>query len=388
VTDEPGWPQDSGYRQRVRHLLLALGRVAAVDVLLLRADPAPPPPSGLVHSTEWTHVRTRPPLHALLAWARGAGPWVVVAQDWTAAERRLRALAPDSYDLVWFEHPEVWAALSHLSASVPVVLDLDNVMSVVLARSARLRPRWKRPLDAWDAVQWRRVERRAVRDADAVAVCSGRDRDLLGGSSTVVPNGYQSSPTAFARRPPAVPVLCFVGLLHYPPNTDAVEWFAREILPRIRQQRPGTRFRVLGDAGGSPRVAALAALPGVDLAGHVSDLTTELLTSSAAVVPLRSGGGTRIKVLEAFALGLPVVSTSIGCEGIAAEPGEHLLVADDAQGFAQACLALIERPDLAASIAQSARQLHADHYDWAPIEADVEALVRRHLHLGGQQGDS
>jgi len=384
VTDEAGWPQDSGYRQRVRHLLLALGRVADVDVLLVRAHAVLPAPEGLVRSTHWAPPTRRPLRNALLAWARGIGPWVVVSQDWTAAEDRLRTLGTGGYGLIWFEHPELWTALRHLAGGAPVVLDLDNVMSVVLARSARLRPRWKRLLDAWDVVQWRRVEQLAVREVDAVAVCSERDRDLLGGRTTVIPNGYSRSPSVSPWRPPAVAVLCFVGLLHYLPNTDAVEWFARRILPRIRQDRPGTRFRVVGDAAGSTRIGALADLPGVDLTGRVNDLASELLTSSAVVVPLRSGGGTRIKVLEAFAFGIPVVSTSIGCEGLVVEDGKHLLVADDADSFVKACLTLIDRPELATRLVQAAAELHADRYDWGRIEADVEALALAHItEIGG-----
>lgn len=160
--------------------------------------------------------------------------------------------------------------------------------------------------------------------------------------------------------------ILFVGTLCYLPNEDGIEMFAREILPRIRERDPSICFRIVG-IGKSERVRVVGQLPGVDIVGAVADLTPEYAAASIFVVPLRAGSGTRIKILEAFTHCIPVVSTSIGAEGLAVRDGEQLLIADSPAEFAACCLRLVSDLSLRDKLVHEA-------YEWVVKEHSVETV--------------
>lgn len=162
--------------------------------------------------------------------------------------------------------------------------------------------------------------------------------------------------------------ILFVGTLCYLPNEDAVEMFAREVLPRIRVENPCMRFRVVG-MGKSEKVRSVGELPGVDFVGPVADLNPEFAAAGMLVVPLRAGSGTRIKILEAFIQRTPVVSTSIGAEGLAVSDGEHLLIADTPSEIAACCLRLSRDPMLREKLVSRA-------FEWVSREHSVETVRR------------
>src|SRR5207247_2209260 len=147
------------------------------------------------------------------------------------------------------------------------------------------------------------------------------------------------------------------------PNASTAAFLAPEVLPRVRRWFPEARLRVIGKDP-PPAVQALAGLPGVEVAGAVPSMLPHLAEAAALAVPLTAGGGTRLKILEAFAAGLPVVSTPVGCEGIRADDGGHLLVAEGDQ-FPTALGELLSRPDLGARLAARARDLARSLYDWS-----------------------
>jgi glycosyltransferase involved in cell wall biosynthesis len=156
--------------------------------------------------------------------------------------------------------------------------------------------------------------------------------------------------------------MLFVGTLGYFPNAEGIDWFAREILPDIRDRiRHRVVLRIVG-SGGSGLVSALRSLPGVALVGYATDVRPWYARCQLVVVPIRAGGGTRIKVLEAFALRRPVVATTIGAEGIDARDGEHLLLADDPDRFAAHCANLIDDPSLGQRLAAQAAALFDARY--------------------------
>jgi len=177
-------------------------------------------------------------------------------------------------------------------------------------------------------------------------------------------------------------VLLFIGLLTYEPNRDAVAWFAREVLPLVRARRPEARFRVVGQHG-SDVVDALHGISGVELAGEVPDVTPELAEAGVVVVPVRFGGGTRIKVLEAFAHGVPVVSTTVGCEGLDVEDGRHVLLADDPPSLAAACLRLLEDEERRTALSAQAGDLWQRRYRWTVIAPTVGEIVETALARSG-----
>ena len=182
-----------------------------------------------------------------------------------------------------------------------------------------------------------------------------------GHSFVHVPNAVwapQSSATAGVREPRSI---LFVGSLDYLPNEDAVAFFARSILPLIRERDHRMTFRIVG-VGQSESIAAVRSLPGVQLIGAVANLAPEYAAAGMLAVPLRAGSGTRIKILEAFQHRTPVVSTTKGAEGLAVINGEHLLIADTPAEFAAACLRLSTDEDLCRRLSENAHTWVAQHH--------------------------
>jgi len=158
--------------------------------------------------------------------------------------------------------------------------------------------------------------------------------------------------------------------MDYGPNVEAVLRFAREMLPRIRAARPGTVLEIVG-GDPTPEVRALAASPGVTVTGRVERVQPYLERASALVVPLAIGGGTRLKIVEALALATPVVSTTIGAQGLGLEPDEHLLLADGAEEFASACLRLLGDSGLGARLGSRGRAHVHEHFRWEVLGQEL-----------------
>lgn len=226
----------------------------------------------------------------------------------------------------------------------------------------------------YSLLQWRRLvgyETRACAAADAVVAVSEQDAAALrrlrhGTTVTVVPNGIDTSRyTVVAHQ--GKPNLLFVGTLDYRPNVDAVLWCLNDILPRVRRAVPQVWLTLVGRSP-APQVQQVAAQrEDVLLLPDVPDVRPYLAKASVCVVPMRMGSGVRLKVLEAMAAGVPIVSTTLGVSGLAVRPGEHALVADTAQAFADAIVALLRDRALRERLARSARALVEDWYDWRHI---------------------
>jgi glycosyltransferase involved in cell wall biosynthesis len=161
----------------------------------------------------------------------------------------------------------------------------------------------------------------------------------------------------------------FVGNLGYLPNAVGARWLCDEVVPKLGPVRV-----VLAGSGPTPGTEALASRPGVTVVADPPTVTPYYRAATVAVVPVRAGGGTRIKVLEAFAHGCPVVSTAAGAEGLPVTDGEHLLLADSADDFAAACRRLLADPNLGAALAQRAKSV-ADRFEWEPVAAGLSRLV-------------
>jgi polysaccharide biosynthesis protein PslH len=237
---------------------------------------------------------------------------------------------------------------------------------------------------------WRKLRREelaAYRGADGVCVCSAADeRRLLdqvpGIRTAVIPNAadveyYQPRPTD---PPPDGRTVVYFGLLSTIPNVDGVVHFVEDIWPRIAAADPEARCKIIGGRA-PPSILALAG-PRIELTGLVPDLRPHLAAAAVVVVPLRLGSGTRLKIVEAMAMGKAIVSTTLGAEGIEAVPGCDILVADGPAAFADAVLRLLAEPGLAARIGQSARQLAVERYGWSGAARALEGFYRRILETG------
>lgn len=237
---------------------------------------------------------------------------------------------------------------------------------------------------------WRKLQREELgiyRTADGVYLCSSDDEQRLldqspALSTAVIPNAadveyYRPRPTD--PQPDGRTVLYF-GLLSTVPNIDGVTHFVQSIWPRIAETHPEARCKIIG---GRPPPSLLA-LAGdrIELTGFVPDLRPHLAAAAAIVVPLRLGGGTRLKIVEGMAMGKAIVSTSLGAEGIEAVPGRDILIADDPMTFSDAVNKLLADPGLAARFGQAARQLAVERYSWSEAAKSLEEFYRRVLGIG------
>ncbi len=240
---------------------------------------------------------------------------------------------------------------------------------------------------AYSFVQWRRLrgyERRACCTADRVVVVSAADAESLrrlvpGLEPIIVPNGvdmdYYTASVPFSQdwAGPGGGDLIFTGKMDFRPNVDAVLWFAQEVLPLIRRESPETRLWVVGKDP-HPRLACLANDPAVVLTGHVEDVRPYITGAAVYVVPLRIGGGTRLKVLEAMAMGKAIVSTTLGCEGFDLVPGQELVIADTPADLAAAVLTLLRDPARRERLGRAARRFAGSRYDWQIIVPRLERV--------------
>lgn len=263
---------------------------------------------------------------------------------------------------------------------IPCVLFQHNVESVLWRRMAQTESHPVRKLSySIEAGKMQRYERAALRRFNHVIAVSPQDRDemlKLNSSAhiTVVPTGvdteqYRVAPAASAEPP----VLVFTGSMDWEPNIDAMEYFCQQIWPAVLNAFPNARFQIVG-RNPHPRVRRLASAS-VEITGKVPSVVDYLAAATAVVVPLRIGGGTRLKIFEAMAMGKAVVSTSIGAEGLDVTSGENILIADTAERFVASILQLLQNSELRRSIERGAASLAA-RYDWSQITmqfADVLA---------------
>jgi polysaccharide biosynthesis protein PslH len=182
-----------------------------------------------------------------------------------------------------------------------------------------------------------------------------------------VPTGVDCDYFQPNAQPAAKPVLAFLGAMDWDANQDAVLWLIEAILPRVWEQVPETEFRVIGRNPPARMQALSAAEPRIRFTGTVPDVRPFMREATAMVLPLRIGGGTRIKIYEAMAMGVPVVSTAIGAEGLDVQHDRNILLADTAEDFAKATLLALTNSPRAAEIARAAREHVAANYSWSRV---------------------
>lgn len=390
------WPEDRGPRLRLAMVLRGLRRCGAVELVSVvsqfRNEFDPPDASLDLARVTRIGFDNRPATGAglMATLGRPAMPFGLPWRDRRRVQSRLARFARGRYDLVWFfgARPWVLAGEPMLASSV---LDLDDLEDQkIAARLSAPRP----PTSAWagklrrigstwvaedEIRRWRRLHRRAGARTGAIVVCSPLDADRATAQGvprvSVIPNAYPSIGDPVGRRTVgAPPCLLFQGLLSYPPNIDAAHLLAREIAPGVRAQIPDVEVRLVGDHHAD--LMTLDDPPRVHVVGRVPEIITELARADLVVVPVRYGSGTRIKILEAFRHRIPVVSTTLGAEGLGVEDGVHLLIADSVPAFVDACVRLLGDSKLREAITSSAFHLYAERFRSEVVEAAVERLAR------------
>lgn len=359
LSPEAPFPAHGGGALRTASLIHYLAQRGAVDVIVFhepgRPDPAAAFPPGLVRRVdviELPHHSKSLPAKAcrnLLRAARGIPPLVDRFAGFRLALAR-------RYSLSVVEH--MWCApyIEQLAGvSERVVLDLHNIESVLHAHRAETESWPRSAVQAVFSAAYRRLERRLLPEFDTLLVASQADADRIGRPAIVYPNAIPLTPR------PAVPeeeVIAFSGNLDYDPNQTAIRWFAAKIWPVLKLRHPRLVWRLIGK--NPPALTD----PQVEVTGPVPDAIVELARAKVVVVPVRSGSGTRLKIVEAWAAARAVVSTSRGAEGLPVRPGENILIADAPETFAGAIGQLLADPELRARLGQAGRTTYEAGLTW------------------------
>jgi sugar transferase (PEP-CTERM/EpsH1 system associated) len=396
LTPQVPYPPRQGAALRNWGLISGLANRHEVAVLSFRASGQSPEPPDLLRTacrTETVPLPVRALRDRLRVMLTTRQPDMALRLASEAyAQRLVEWLARESFDVVHVGGIEMAPYLDVIEAARPrplVVFDNLNCEYLLQQRAfltdLRIPGRWSGA--AYSLVQWRRLRRyeaQVCRRADRVLAVSEADaaalRKLVPGLGVVVvPNGVDT----LAYRPEASNAapqvseraLVFTGTMDFRPNVDAVLWFARKVLPGVQAEVPEAHFFVVGQR---PHrwLDGLRSDPAVTLTGWVEDARPYIAQAAVYVAPLRIGGGTRLKLLEAMATGKPVVATRLGAEGYSVTHGRELLLADTPADFAAAVVALLRAPERRAELGRVARAFVEQHYDWRTIVPRVEAAYQ------------
>ncbi len=402
------WPATSGGRVRSLQIVSGLSRLHEVTIVTTHG--VDDDPDGLARQLERCHVISLP----YVAPKRGSGGFpIALARSW---------LSSYPVDLWKWRVPDVRATVQRLLDSgaidvcvsdflfaaanvpqrchAPVVLFEHNVEYLIWRRLAALE---SRPLHrVLFEVEWRKLRAReaaACRRATLTIAVSEDDRRRLeaiapGARISSIPTGVDTAyftPRADAEEPAH---LVFSGSMDWHPNEDAVFHFVDVILPRIRAKVPQVSFAVVG-RNPSARLREHAERAGATVTGTLEDVRPSIAAAAVYVVPLRAGGGTRLKIFEALAMGKAVVSTTVGAEGLGLEAGRHYVAADEPDAFSRAVVSLLRNPVQRAQLGDAGRQLVETYFSWPTVarefehqceeavadHADTRALADRRAHL-------
>lgn len=394
VAQDVPWPIVTGSQIRLGAVITALSRLGEVELFCFahsnREDPVDIPDDPSVARATSAFYTDRPiTLLRRLAWVFSSKPLNMSVSDFSGPRETFASWVRPPYDLVWFGKAFTYDALGRPQLG-PTIVDLDDLEDKkILARLAvlekstaprnALHARAARLQARLDVRRWRQLQASIAESAETVVVCSELDAVRNGAlNAAVVPNGYDEPAEAVGRvgvgDPPTV---MFAGLLFYPPNADAAHWLVEAVLPELQRLVANAEVRLVGSAW--PAVQTLHDPPAVTVTGRVPDMVPELRHADVVAVPIRYGSGTRVKILEAFAHRVPVVSTTLGAEGLGVEHERQLLLADTAADFAAACARLITDEQLRARLVDEAERHFKSHHLLSHTQDAVIRLAERHL---------
>jgi len=388
-------PARSGAKLREYHFLRALARSAEVTYLYF-ADPGAQPLT--VEDLPFCREVAGVPKPAAYGYRKtvmgilGSSPLPILNYTSPIMSAALeRMLGARDFDIIHLDgiHMSHYALEAWKRKNSPrAIFNWHNIESEAMRRysvtTTSMARRW---YAGYTAGKMERLESDILHRAFGHIVCSEREREQLRRIAPearieVIENGVDTAYFAGSQAPSTSRRIVFVGAMDYFPNSDAAGFFANQIWPQVRSRLAGAELTIVGSNPG-PAVLALGELPGVKVAGMVPDVRPFYRGALAAVVPLRTGGGTRLKILEAMAAGVPVVSTPLGAEGLEVVAGENLLLADsaDAKGWADRLVSLADSPALRQQLIEAGLRLVGSRYDWeiqgAKLRATYEGWLAR-----------
>lgn len=387
VAYEYPWPANSGSRLRLLTTLHALSEGGPTELFSItpgeRTDFGEPDPSIGLAKVGRVSVRSGVRFGGL---SQPLHPAVVPVADRHRVMRTLARFATGAYDLVWCFDIRAWE-LAGGPDLAPVVIDVDDlehykIRARLAIDAAGAASRWRglpgRAYSRFEARRWVHLYRSASIRATRIVLCSQLDADRATASgirrAAVVPNAYPRPNGPVGRsRIGSPPVVLFHGTLRYPPNADGARWLVERIAPALRTVVPDVRVRLVGLA--NPDLVGLHDPPATIIVGPVPDMASELKRADVILVPIRYGSGTRVKILEAFAHRIPVVSTTFGAEGLGIVDGRHSLLADTAQELASACARLLTESDLRERLVDAAYRHYLESFEREVVARQVSEVA-------------
>lgn len=389
------WPLDTGAKLRNYHLARVLSEQAKVT--LLAFTDAEQSLEQLEEFYEQVIAVPRDPGYTLSKIIRGTlgyTPLPVLNYTTDAMKHALeKVLRERNFDIVQVEGIHLMSYLPIIAAPHPrplMICDWHNIESELMGRYRGREPNiLKRAYAGKTARLMGEFERRAMREFDAHVAVGQRDAQHLRSLNPdarvfVIENGVDTDHYEEAARDGQLRKpnrIVFVGSMDYHANIDGAVSFARDVWPGLRDRHPELIFTIVG-RDPAPEVRELRSTPGIKVTGTVDDVRPFYREALAAVVPLKVGGGSRLKILEAMAAGVPVVSTTLGAEGLDVHDGEDILIADTNEQLAEKIGSVIESEELRQRISAAGHMLVADRYDWSRLGANLFEKYQQLLTTG------
>lgn len=396
LTPQRPYPPHQGTTLRNFNLIKELSKRHTVCLLtFLEADQDPHAPGPLAELCEWIELLPAPQrsmggrLRQMVTSRRPDMSWRLWSPELN--ERLAARLRAESFDVVEIEGIEMAPYLATLETAQPkpfIIYDAHNAEWILQKRACltdlKNLARW--PAAAYSWVQWRRLrhyESNLMQRADHTIAMSAQDkvalRDLrFDAPITVIPNGVDLAAYSRFSGSPIFHDLLFTGKMDFRPNIDAVLWFGQQVLPLIQAERPGTTFAVVGQRP-HPRLDVLRGKPGITITGFVPDVRPYIAGAAVYVAPLRVGGGTRLKLLEAMTMGKAIVSTTLGAEGFPIGDGQELVLADEPAAFAQKVINLLDNPGFRRDLGNRGQAFAYANYGWDTLVPQLEKVYEAGL---------
>jgi glycosyltransferase involved in cell wall biosynthesis len=397
LTPQRPYPPHQGTTLRNFNLVKELSKRHPVCVLtFLEPDQNPNDPGPLPDLCEWIETIPAPQrttglrLRQMLTTTRPDMSWRLWSP--TLNERLAIRLNEQPFDVVEIEGIEMAPYLPAIQATQPrplIVYDAHNAEWILQKRAflADVKNPFRWPAAVYSWVQWhrlRRYEANLLRRVDHTVAMSAPDKVALRDTVpdapiTVVPNGVDLIAYGQFKGTAIHYDLLFTGKMDFRPNIDAALWFGLEVLPLIQAERPHTTFAIVGQRP-HPRLDVLRDKPGVAITGYVEDVRSYIAGTTVYVAPLRVGGGTRLKLLEAMAMRKAIVSTTVGAEGFPVVNGQELLLADEPTSFAKEVLSLLADTLRREKLAAAGRAFAQANYGWGMLVPQLEKVYQQNYH--------
>ncbi len=292
-------------------------------------------------------------------------------------------LENEPFDLIWINFLFMSNFLLKINIKTPVVLDQFEADEILWERYIREGSIFQKFFAFLNLKKIQFLQKRIFKKVNALFCVSKKEAEFMKSRTPkntrvwVVPNGVDTEFFQFKRAKRSNPIILFLGAMCVRRNIDAVIWFIKKIFPKIKKAIPEVQFQIVGHRPGK-EISVLNKISGIKVIGTVEDVRPYYEKAKVYVAPFRFGEGTRLKILEAMATGVPIVSTKEGCQGIDVVDGEHLLIAKNKNEFGEKVIELLSSPQKSKVLAESARKLVEEKYSWKKIINDLELKLKNY----------